>query len=214
MTKNMLGVNPYVDQFMVTVLTSLRQTLLNTEDIDNIEIELKYAEFKKFGNYLLDERYLKDVKEAQMRDTILNAYDYQLIEFKKSVEILSRQAIISLNPLGKGIYQVGAGFNEFKHRRFYHIRELLLKMCKYNSENNYTARPLDAEGQHNIYHELSLNANNHLLKLKEENEMRLDLYIKDEAPESLRGRYSYSNRSGWKRTEKVPLCMQLDFMLN
>lgn len=213
MTKNMLGVNPYVDQFMVTVLNSLRQTLFSTEDMDNIEIELKYAEFKKFGNYLLDERSLKDVN-PQLRDNILNAYEYQFIEFKKCVEILSRQAIISLNPLGKGIYQVGAGFDEFKHRRFYHIRDLLLKMCKYNSENNYTARPLHVEGPHNIYHELSLNANNHLLKIKEENEMRLDLYIKDEAPESLRGRYSYSNRSGWKKTDKVPLCMQLDFMLN
>ena len=87
-------------------------------------------------------------------------------------------------------------------------------MCRYNSENNYTQKPLRVEGTHNIYQDFSLNANNHLLRLKEENEMRLDLYIKEEAPEALRGRYSYSNRSGWKMTQKVPLCMQLDFMLN
>ena len=43
MTKNILGINPYADQFMFTVITSLRQTLLSVEDTDNIEIELKYA---------------------------------------------------------------------------------------------------------------------------------------------------------------------------
>ena len=178
MTKNMLGVNPYVDQFMVTVLTSLRQTLHSVDDIDSVEIELKYAEFKRFGNYMLDERCLNNVS-PQVRDSVLYSYDLQFLDFRKSMEILSRQAIISLNPLGKNIYQLAAGFDESKHRRFYHIRELLLKMCKYNSDNNYTQKPLRVDGPHSIYHELSLNANNHLLKLKEENEMRLDLYIKD-----------------------------------
>jgi hypothetical protein len=50
--------------------------------------------------------------------------------------------------------------------------------------------------------------------MKEENELRMDVYIKDSAQESLRGRYSYSTKSGWKKTEKDPLCQQLDFMMS
>lgn len=178
MTKNILGINPYADQFMVTVITSLRQTLLNVDDVDNIEIELKYAEFKRFGISFLDERYLSNVSPP-IKDNVLNAQYGQVEEWRKSLEMLSKQTIISLNPLGKNLYQLHAGFNEVEHRKFYHIRELLLKMCKYNSDNNYTQKPLRVEGPHNIYHELSLNANNHLLRLKEDNEMRLDLYIKE-----------------------------------
>lgn len=72
MTKNILGINPYVDQFMVTVISSLRQTLLSVDDVDNIEIELKYAEFKRFGISFLDERYLSSVSPA-IKDNVLNA---------------------------------------------------------------------------------------------------------------------------------------------
>lgn len=42
----------------------------------------------------------------------------------------------------------------------------------------------------------------------------MDVYVKEGVTESLRGRYSYSDRTGWSKTEKQPLCPQLDFMLN
>lgn len=63
-----------------------------------------------------------------------------------------------------------------------------------------------------------MNANrisqNQYFRIVSENELRMDLYIKDFAPEQLRGRYSYSNISGWKKVNKTPLSEQLDYMLS
>jgi len=42
----------------------------------------------------------------------------------------------------------------------------------------------------------------------------MDVYIKEPAPEELRGRYSYSSKIGWKKVNKKPLCPQIDYMLS
>lgn len=49
-------------------------------------------------------------------------YNIQLNQHLTTLSILSRQSILHLNPLGKGVYVVNAGFNEYKHKKFYHIR--------------------------------------------------------------------------------------------
>jgi hypothetical protein len=213
LSKNILGTSPYYDQFFAVALENLKRVLTSGESIDNIEIEIKYAEFKYFS-CLYDERSFRDAS-GSLKERIIALSTIQSEEYFKGLQLLSKQNIVNLNPLGRGVYMLSAGFKEEAYRKFYHIREFLLRMCSYNHNNNYTARPnVSQDGPLNIYHELSLNNNNHLLRVKEENELRMDLYIKDGAPENLRGRYSYSTRSGWKRNEKVPLCTQMDFMLN
>jgi hypothetical protein len=50
--------------------------------------------------------------------------------------------------------------------------------------------------------------------MTQQDELRLDLYVKEGVTEGLRGRYSYSAQNGWKKTEKVPLCTQMDFIFS
>ena len=119
--------------------------------------------------------------------------------------MLSRQNILNLTPLGRSAYGVRSGFNEGKHRKFYHMREFLLKLCHYN--HRPTQHP-------SIYKDFSEIADNRLFEMVDENELRLDVFIKDEAPEELRGRYSYSQRTGWRKTKKEPLQPQIDYMLD
>lgn len=87
-------------------------------------------------------------------------------------------------------------------------------MCKYNELNNYALRPIRSDGPINIYHELSLNNAANTLRMTQQDELRLDLYVKEGVAEGLRGRYSYSAQNGWKKTEKVPLCTQMDFIFS
>lgn len=48
----------------------------------------------------------------------------------------------------------------------------------------------------------------------EENEIRMDIFIKEIHNQALAGRYSYSTKTGWKLTKKTQFCPQIDFMLN
>lgn len=97
------------------------------------------------------------------------------------LKTLSKQNVVYLNPLGKGNYNVLAGFNELTHKKFYHIRSLFKKMSTYNQSAKFKPKPISSS-PHNIYQELSLNNENYLLRVVDENELRLDLFIKELAP--------------------------------
>lgn len=149
--KNILNTSPYYDQFYGVALDSLKKVLTSNESLDNIEIELKYAEFKYFS-YLYDERSFKDAP-PNLKERIIALSTYQTEEYFKGLQLMSKQNIINLNPLGRGVYQMGAGFKEESYRKFYHIRDFLIKMCNYNELNNYQPRPIGRqEGPLNIYH--------------------------------------------------------------
>jgi hypothetical protein len=125
---------------------------------------------------------------------------------------MSGQNVLYLNPLGRNRYKVSAGFNERLHKKFYHIRDLFKKMHAENAKHNFQSVDL-GRPPHHIYQDLSLNNKNYLLKMVEENEFRLDLYLKDEVPNPLKGRYSYTPDHGWVKTNKENLCNQLDYLM-
>lgn len=105
---------------------------------------------------------------------LYNAH-YQL--FLNSLYMLSKQNILFLNTLGRNTYCLRSGINEHVHKKFYHIRDLLLKLCETNllapNRNMYNIEP-----PINIYREMSMNNNNHLMTITQNNEMRVDIYIK------------------------------------
>ena len=86
-------------------------------------------------------------------------------QFLKS---LSNQNILFLNPLGTRSYTVAAGFDEQLHKKFYHMRQLLLKVCQFNKKHHYKPVDLGTSPEH-IYKELILNNKGHQFKLKDEN---------------------------------------------
>jgi hypothetical protein len=129
MAKNLLCITPYTDQFYPMVIDSLRR-ILPTEPVERIEIELKYAEFKYFSS-LYKETDFKELTPA-VRQKIEYLYNQQYQLFFSSLNALSKQNVLVLNPLGRQTYGLISGFNEPVHHKFYHIRDLLIKMCNYN----------------------------------------------------------------------------------
>lgn len=93
--------------------------------------------------------------------------------FCSSMNKLSYQRILYLNPLGRNTYNISAGFKEEIHKKYYHIREFLIKMCEaYKGENHHETM--------SIYRELRLNSlDKNPFIMVEENDIRLDIHIKD-----------------------------------
>lgn len=48
MSRNLLGFIPYKDEFFSIVIEQIRRVLLSKPNLDNIEIEIKHAEFQYF----------------------------------------------------------------------------------------------------------------------------------------------------------------------
>lgn len=93
------------------------------------------------------------------------------------------------------------------YKKYYHIREFLIKMCEaYRGQNNHEVM--------SIYRELRMNSlDANAFTMVEENDIRLDIHIKD--LQDLGGRYSYSIKAGkWVKVKKEALSEQTDFMLN
>ena len=129
MAKNLLCITPYTDQFYSLALDSLRR-ILTTQPVEKIEIEFKYAEFKYFSP-LYNENNFKELTPA-VRQKIEYLYNQQHQLFFSSLGALSKQNILVLNPLGRQTYSLISGFDEPVHHKFYHIRDLLIKMCNHN----------------------------------------------------------------------------------
>ena len=93
--------------------------------------------------------------------------------YRSSLNTLSHQRILHLNPLGRGVYMLSAGFNEVSYKKYYHIREFLIKMCEaYQGENHHETM--------SIYRELRMNSpDGNAFTMIEENDIRLDIHIKD-----------------------------------
>jgi hypothetical protein len=126
---NLFAVPFHSDRVFSQVINNLRGAFDFVTDIDEIEIEVKYAEFTYFcGNF--DEVAFKELPPQALRK-VYNLYKYQQDTFFRSMRLLSRQNILHLNPL-RNIYHMESSFNEAQHRRFYHIREFLVKICNYN----------------------------------------------------------------------------------
>ena len=53
------------------------------------------------------------------------------------LKAMSNQNVLFLNPLGSKTYAVTAGFNEKVHKKFYHIRDMLLKVSDFNRKHDY-----------------------------------------------------------------------------
>lgn len=207
MARNILGIQPYSDCFFRVVEKNLKEVFSRNEDIQNIEIEIKYAEFNYIGA-TLDERALQDpnitpLSKRRMIEVVQTSTNMLL----GSLKTLSRQRILHLNPLGRGIYMLSAGFKEEAYKKYYHIREFLIKMCEaYQGENSNQVL--------SIYREMRMNSpDGNAFTMVEENDIRLDIHIKD--LENLGGRYSYSIKSGkWMKVKKEALADQADFMLS
>jgi hypothetical protein len=108
-TKNMLGMDPYYDQFFAHALDNLRRTLLSAESVDNIEIEVKYAEFNYFCSYNHEGSFRDASKDIKDR---INAVGLSYSEqFLRGMLLMSKQSILLLNPLGRQLYQLNSGYN-------------------------------------------------------------------------------------------------------
>jgi hypothetical protein len=83
MAKNILGMVPFCDSFYSVALENLRKTLSSNESIDNIEIEFKYAEFRRFS-IEFDERLFRDASNP-LKERIYQHYTYQYNEFFRSL---------------------------------------------------------------------------------------------------------------------------------
>lgn len=111
-------------------LDNLRRTLLSAESLDNIEIEVKYAEFKYFCSYNHEGYFREASKELKEKvNAMASLYGEQYL---KGLQMMSKQSILLLNPLGRQLYQLNSGFNEPLYRKFYHTRDFLIKMCRHN----------------------------------------------------------------------------------
>lgn len=130
MANNLLGLEPFVDQFYGCAIENVVKSCLS-QPTDNLEIEFKFAEFKYFGSNI-DERDLAGINNNAVKQKILDTCYYQYLMFKSSLESMSRQNILNLNPLRKSVYMLSAGFDELKHKKFYHIRDFLIKICRFN----------------------------------------------------------------------------------
>ena len=93
------------------------------------------------------------------------------------------------------------------------MRDMLQKTTTENKRHNYSPRPL-GPGLNSIYHEISQNNENYRLKMTDDNELRMDLYIREHAPQTLQGRYSYCPSSGWTKTNKELCSHQMDFLMS
>jgi hypothetical protein len=69
---------------------------------------------------------------------------------------LSNQHVLYLNPLGNKSYAITAGFDEAYHKKFYHIRDMLLKVYSFNKKHGFKKVASSAPPDH-IYQELALN---------------------------------------------------------
>lgn len=105
---NLLSINPFSEKFFDIAFQNLFH-VLPTADLNNIEIEFKYAELRTFMTFY-NERDFKDLPPAAKK----RVEDLQLAQtnaYISSLKSLSKQSVIYLNPLGKGTYSLTAGFN-------------------------------------------------------------------------------------------------------
>lgn len=121
--------------------------------------------------------------------------------------------MVLLNDLGRRIYALNSCFDEERHKKFYQMREYLIRQCEFN-ENFKRKNILLPEQPKNIYHQYSMIGDNIEFEMKARDEIRFDVIYKDFGSE-LNGRYSYSNLTkGWIKTKKTQLLReQLDLML-
>lgn len=106
---NLLSITPFSDKFFDIAFQNLRN-VLPQEDLDNIEIEFKYAELRSFLT-IYNERDFRDLPPAAKR----RVEELQMIQtnaYVSSLKALSKQNVVYLNPLGRNAYQLSAGFNE------------------------------------------------------------------------------------------------------
>jgi len=122
--------------------------------------------------------------------------------------------MILLNSLGRGVYALNACFDEERYKKFYPMKEYLIRQCEFN-ENFKNSNILLPQEPKNIYHEYSKIGDNLEMKLDAKGEIRFDVIFKDPSSE-LNGRYSYSNLTkSWVKTKKTQLMKeQLDLMLS
>ena len=105
---NLLSINPFSEKFFDIAFQNLCH-VLPTAELNNIEIEFKYAELRTFMTFY-NERDFKDLPPAAKK----RVEDLQLAQtnaYISSLKSLSKQSVIYLNPLGKGTYSLTAGFN-------------------------------------------------------------------------------------------------------
>lgn len=76
--KNILGMNLYYDQFFAVALDNLRKVLSSVDSVDNIEVELKYAEFRYFAARF-DEREWRDRTKGNQNE-MMNLRDVASVQ--------------------------------------------------------------------------------------------------------------------------------------
>lgn len=158
MTANILSLSPYTNKFYDIAFINLREAFTKAST-EHIEIELKYAELRYFLNFY-NEKDFRDLP-PQVKQRIQDLHQFQSQSFLDCLMKISKQNVIYLNPLERSTYYVNAGFNEKFCKKFYHIRSMFKKVCKFNSEVNYRPAPLNGEDPPSIYHSLSLNNENY-----------------------------------------------------
>lgn len=206
---NFLGIYLYRPPPLTEIALQVGEALSQFLTPDtNIEIEFKYAELKEFFTSYV----LRDLQAASLppniRNHVLGISNDHVCDQNRchldTIKRLSSYQMVLLNSLEKR-YDLKGDFYEGEHKKFYKIREFLVKLCKENSlnlPNNGVNFYRDIQREHkgnNSFHMISFS------------EMRLDVNIRngDNA-----GRYSYELGKGWTRTRKENLIREeFDIML-